>query len=84
MLPFLKKKDAGIATVIIKHRNPDTVEPSENTSESKNYMEECVEELIHAIHSKDVKAATQALKDLFQEMEEQPHHEGEHIEKGEE
>lgn len=41
-------------------------------------LQACVEELINAIHEKDVPSATEALKTVFLELDSEPHEEGEH------
>lgn len=43
-------------------------------------LHSCVEELIHAVHAKDIEGAVQALKACFAELEAEPHSEGPHTE----
>ena len=71
MLPFLKRKDeGGIAGTIVKNRQPD-----EKQEEQGSYIKDCVKDLIEAISSKNVDLAEQSLRDIFQELEKQPHEE---------
>lgn len=77
MLPFLKPKlQTGL---IVSTRKPDSDEPSE-MDEAKDPIEECTEDLIKAVHSRDVKQAAKALKDVFEKLDKMPHEEGPHIE----
>ena len=74
MLPFLKRKDeGGIAGTIVKNRQPD-----EKSEEQGSYIKDCVKDLIEAISSKNIDLAEQSLRDIFQELEKQPHEEIEH------
>jgi hypothetical protein len=93
-LPFLKKKDASIAGIIMKTREPDTFadqnikaaegeEKDENKDSQAMAIEACAEDLIKAVHSRDVKAAAQAMRDAFDILESMPHEEIEHDEQGE-
>lgn len=75
MLPFLNKK-VQQAGVIVKERQPDE-KPEEKDESGK---EAAAKDLINAIHSKDHKAAAQALSDFFELSEMEPHEEGPHIE----
>lgn len=80
MLPFLKhKKDTGIAGIIIKKRNPDT-QDTESTEETSS-IDTCAQDLIDAVHAKDVAGVSEALKAAFKIMESEPHEEGEHTNK---
>lgn len=79
MLPFLKRKDGGIAGLIIKQRNPD--KPNESEDLDKEYsLEDCAEDIINAVHAKDKSALASALREAFQKADSEPHVEGEHIE----
>lgn len=73
MLPFMNKKVAAIGTVI---KERPSSQDSENTEESG--LEACAMELIMAIHLKDIKAVTKALRNAFELMELEPHAEGPH------
>lgn len=62
MLPFLKNsKEAGISAP------PQSIErkPDDENS-SYDVMEACAEDLISAIHSKDVKGVAEALRSAFE------------------
>ena len=80
MLPFLKRKnEGGIAGTIIKNRNPDKSSESEDLDKSYS-LEDCAQDIIEAIHSKDKSALASALKEAFQKLDSEPHEEGPHIE----
>lgn len=75
MLPFLKKnKEASVSAA------PDHImrEPDEG-AEEYDVLHSAAEDLISAIHSKDVKAVAEALKAAFELMDSEPHEEGPHI-----
>jgi 2C-methyl-D-erythritol 2,4-cyclodiphosphate synthase len=80
VLPFLKNKQQGIAGLIVKQRNPDKVEENqEDTSEDKDAsIHACAQDLIDAVHAKDIKAAAEAIRSAFEILDSQPHEEGEH------
>jgi len=73
MLPFLKhSKEASVAgPVEVKHREPD---------EEADYdmLESAAEDLISAVHAKNVKSVSAALRAAFEILESQPHEEGPH------
>jgi len=48
--------------------------------EGHDTLHACAEELIEAIHSKDVAGAVAALKAIFEELDSEPHAEGPHTE----
>lgn len=75
MLPFLKRaQDASAsAPVDVERREPD--DGAEFDS-----LESAAEDLISAIHSKDIKAVASALRAAFDLMESEPHTEGPHEE----
>ena len=75
-MPFLKKKEAPIAGLTIKMRNPDE-KPEQDEDDSSAAIESCAHELIRAIHAKDTRAAAMALKDAFDILESMPHEEEE-------
>lgn len=68
----MNKKVASIGTVI-KERSPETPEIVEDSG-----LEACAMELIMAIHLKDIKAVTKALRNAFELCELEPHAEGPH------
>jgi hypothetical protein len=75
MLPFLKKsQDASASAPTDKQvRKPD-----EDKEQEYDVIESAAEDLISAVHSKDVKAACAALRAAFELMDSQPHVEGPH------
>ena len=75
MLPFLSKvkKQAGIAGTIIKNRTPDE-KPEENQEDSSS-IEDCAAQLITAVHAHDKQGVVDAMKDIFQKLEDEPHEE---------
>lgn len=81
MLPFLKPK-ANSVGLIIKQRKPDD-KPEQSSNEdqpdsSNMALEAIAEDLIQAVHAKDPKRVTQALKDAFEMLEMMPHEEVSH------
>lgn len=80
LIPFLKNRNASVAGLIIKNRAPNTPDPEENQEDTSTGIEYCAQDLIEAVHNKDVLAVSQALKDAFQILESQPHEEDQSIE----
>lgn len=75
MLPFLKQKQEGVATLTVKTRQPD------ETSEESDHdaaIHACAVELISAVHAHDTKGAAEALRSAFEILDSMPHEEGEH------
>lgn len=74
MLPFLKNKMEGSSSepVEIKKREPD---------EESDYdgLHACAEDLMNAVHAKDIPGIAEALRAAFQVCDSEPHEEGEHI-----
>lgn len=64
MLPFLKDKIKSQTGVMIKNREPDQKDESEQQDNPDAALEACARDLINAIHSKDVNQVVQVLKDL--------------------
>lgn len=75
MLPFLKPKQAGIATLIVKNRTPD--KPEENQEDGDVAIHACAKDLIDAVHAKDIKGAAEAIRSAFEILEKLPHEENE-------
>jgi hypothetical protein len=75
-LPFLKPKQAGIATLIVKNRTPDQ-KPEEKQEDS---IQEHAKKLLSAIHAQDASAMAECLKEMFIAFDKEPHTEGEHVE----
>lgn len=71
MLPFMKAKVASAVT------NAETM-PKEDNEASHPGMLAAAEDLIRAIHAKDIEAAASALHSAFQIADFMPHEEGEH------
>jgi hypothetical protein len=76
MLPFLKHKQDGSSST-----PPDSVKrPPDEGAEEFDSLESAAEDLIAAIHSKNVKAVTAALRAAFELCDSEPHNEGSHPE----
>jgi hypothetical protein len=75
MLPFLKNKHEGSIS-----ETPDAIkrEHDEDSSEEYDMLESAAEDLISAVHSKDVKAVCSALRAAFEMLDMEPHQEGPH------
>jgi len=72
MLPFLKhKQDSGTVAL------PETIKRESDESEY-DMLEAAAEDLMHAVHSKDIKMIAQALRAAFEICDSQPHEEGPH------
>lgn len=70
MLPFLQKlKYPGGSSEVISRK------PDEEKSQDNHGLDSCAQQLIDAIHNKDVNMVAQALKDAFTICESQPHEE---------
>jgi hypothetical protein len=75
MLPFLKNKhEASIS------ETPDLIkrEHDEDSADEYDMLESAAEDLISAIHSKDVKAVCSALRASHELLDLEPHHEANH------
>lgn len=71
MLPFLKHdKDAGTTTL------PESVKRDHD--EDYDMLESAAEDLMSAVHSKDIKGIASALRAAFEICDSQPHEEGPH------
>lgn len=64
----------------MKTRTPDEKPEDESQDDPAAAIESCSQELIRAVHARDVKAVSEALKDAFAILDSEPHVEGEHIE----
>lgn len=77
MLPIFKKlKEAPSTGLIIKHRAPD--EDKADKDDPGAGTEACGRAALDAIKSDDAKAFAEAMVDLFQIADSEPHEEGEH------
>lgn len=73
MQPFFKKiKEAGAAGPV------ESVKREPDTEAEFDAMESAAEDLMNAVHSKDVKAVASALKAAFLLADSEPHEEGPH------
>lgn len=81
VLPFLNKnKNQGVAGLIIKQRTPDE-KPQENQEDDQDAaINACAQDLISAVHARDVKAVAEAMRSAFDILESMPHEEMEHDE----
>lgn len=73
MLPFLKRQQEASSSgpVEVETREPDD-------GSDFDAMESAAEDLIKAVHAKDVKAVSAALKAAFEIYDSEPHEEGPH------
>jgi hypothetical protein len=81
LLPFLHKKligGGGLIVERIKADKPNEDSPEEDSNEEA--IRACARDLIEAIHSRDEKGVTDAIKSAFEILDSMPHDEGEHIE----
>lgn len=74
LLPFLKRtQEAGVQMPVPSEtREPDKGSDSEG-------LHAAAEDLMNAVHAKDIKAIASALKAAFELCDEQPHIEGPHL-----
>lgn len=79
ILPFLNKPKFQTG-VIVKDRQPD--EKPEQSDDSADAIHACAQDLIEAVHSKNVKNAAEAIKSAFEILESMPHEENDedHVE----
>ena len=78
-MPFLKNKHDGVATggVLVKHRQPDN--PEENQEDIYD-LKSAMEELASHLAAKDWESAAECFREAARMVDEEPHHEGKHIE----
>ena len=75
MLPFLKKnKEASVAMPV------DHVKRESDHEVVYDSLHSAAEDLMHAVHGRDVKNIAEALRAAFQICEAEPHAEGPHEE----
>ena len=79
MLPFLKNKIQSPG-MIIETRKPDENPSQEEESNDDEGLEMAAQDLIDAVHSKDVKGVASAMRAAFEFLESQPHEEAGHEE----
>lgn len=83
MLPFLKDKNqrASQTGVIVKTRPSDHPEAQDiDHTDPEAILEACAQDLISAVHARDIKKTAQILKDTFELLDAMPHVEGQHLE----
>ncbi len=73
MLPFLKLKQEGSTSEPV-----DPIKRKSDDESDYDMLESASEDLISAVHSKDVKAVCSALRAAFQMLDMEPHEEGPH------
>lgn len=84
MLPFMPSKK--IAQVIVNKRGKDldqTAEVEAPSSDLSPELKSAAEDLLAAIQGKSAIGIAQALKAAFEQLDEEPHEEGPHIEEEE-
>jgi hypothetical protein len=78
MLPFLKHKQEGSVS---EDDDPVKRKPDESTpTDEYDMLESAAEDMISAIHSRDVKVVCSALRAAFEILDSEPHYEGPHTE----
>lgn len=74
MLPFLKNKQGGSgSSLLIKQRAPDNPEAESNDPNAS--IDACSQDLIAAVHARDTKAVSEAIRSAFLILESEPHEE---------
>jgi hypothetical protein len=73
MLPFLKHKQEGSMS-----EDDDPIKRDHDEESDYDMLESASEDLISAVHSKDVKAVCSALRAAFEMLDMEPHQEGQH------
>jgi hypothetical protein len=74
MLPFLKNQQEGSASMPV-----EPVKREHDEDSDYDMLESAAEDLISAVHSKDIKAVASALRAAFELCDSGKHEEGEHI-----
>lgn len=81
MLPFLaKKQESANSGISIKTRTPDEKPESEDQDDPTAAKEACGQAIITAIQSGSAKAVADAMQDMFEICDSEPHVEGDHVE----
>ncbi len=77
MLPFFKKNNQAMSSGIIMKTRPADEKPEieGEDEDSSAAIESCAQELIRAVHARDVKAVAAAIEDAFEILEDMPHEE---------
>jgi len=76
-----RRQEAPAAGLIIKTRAPDESIESEDKDDPSAAHEACAHEIMKAIEAKDPKRLAEAIKDMFEILDSEPHEEGEHTSK---
>lgn len=77
MLPFLKREQSPPAGLNVKIETPDA---SEDQDDPKAAHLACAHEILQAVKANSPERLAEALKDIFNILDSEPHEEGEHIE----
>jgi hypothetical protein len=77
ILPFQDKKKVG---AFLSKKVVQTSAPEVEGPHLEEGMKAAAEDLIHAVHNKDIEAVAAALRAAFEIADSEPHVEGEHIE----
>lgn len=72
MLPFLKPKAANQVGLIIKTREPDEKPDETNDDSGDHAIGACARDLISAVHARDEKGVSEALRAAFEILESEP------------
>lgn len=71
MLPFMKKKP--IAGLIIAQRKPDGgTDIAHEEGDENHALDACSEDMIRAMHAKDIKALSAALRAAYEVLQSEP------------
>lgn len=73
MLPFLKHSQDASASAPVQ-----SIKRSSDSEEEYDSLDSASDDLISAVHAKDTKAVSAALRAAFELVDSQPHAEGEH------
>lgn len=75
MLPFLKLKQEGSGSAPVEHQ----MRESDEESGDYDMLHSAAEDLISAIHSKNVKSVAEALRAAFEMIQSQPQEENKDV-----
>ena len=75
LLPFLKKQKANNFGLIVKTRESDSGEDEQQPEDKTAAIEACAQDLIQAVHSRNVKMAAEAICSAFEILEGMEHSE---------
>jgi hypothetical protein len=74
MIPYLKRTKEAAASGPV-----ESIKRESDDGEDYDVLESAAEDLINAVHAKDVKAAAAAIRAAFDLCDSMPHEEGPHI-----